>query len=194
MKGDSSRHLVVSNSGSWRRKDISGGPASDGCQSRTSATHSPRSRRRRRIAEVIEPLLAEGHYLDSDGEQPTSCSHVDLLVVTPYNAQVRCLHHLPSGWGQGRHGRQVPGTAGPGRVLLDGDLLAGWELPRIWSSCSAETASTSRSLAPAASPAWSASPALLDTQCRSIEQMRLVNALCRFAEVAGEIHQTVSAK
>jgi hypothetical protein len=25
---------------------------------------------------------------------------------------------------------------------------------------------------------------LLDTECRSVEQMKLVNALCRFAEVA----------
>ena len=29
-----------------------------------------------------------------------------------------------------------------------------------------------------------ASPALLDTECRTIEQMRLVNALCRVAEIA----------
>jgi uncharacterized protein len=31
-----------------------------------------------------------------------------------------------------------------------------------------------------------ASPRLLETQCRSVEQMRLVNALCRFVEVAGK--------
>jgi hypothetical protein len=27
-------------------------------------------------------------------------------------------------------------------------------------------------------------PRLLDTECRTVEQMKLVNALCRFAEVA----------
>jgi uncharacterized protein len=29
-----------------------------------------------------------------------------------------------------------------------------------------------------------ASPRLLETSCRTVEQMRLVNALCRFVEVA----------
>jgi hypothetical protein len=28
-----------------------------------------------------------------------------------------------------------------------------------------------------------ASPPLLDTECRTVEQMKLVNALCRFVEV-----------
>jgi superfamily I DNA and/or RNA helicase len=31
-----------------------------------------------------------------------------------------------------------------------------------------------------------ASPKLLDLTCRTVEQMRLVNALCRFVEVAAE--------
>jgi hypothetical protein len=31
-----------------------------------------------------------------------------------------------------------------------------------------------------------ASPRLLDTECRTVEQMKLVNGLCRFAEVADE--------
>ena len=30
-----------------------------------------------------------------------------------------------------------------------------------------------------------ANPRLLETRCRTVEQMRLVNALCRFAELAG---------
>jgi hypothetical protein len=29
-----------------------------------------------------------------------------------------------------------------------------------------------------------ASPRLLETSCKTVEQMRLVNALCRFVEVA----------
>jgi hypothetical protein len=31
------------------------------------------------------------------------------------------------------------------------------------------------------------SPRLLDVRCRSVEQMRLVNALCRFVEVAEDL-------
>jgi hypothetical protein len=29
-----------------------------------------------------------------------------------------------------------------------------------------------------------ASPRLLDTECRTVEEMKLVNALCRFVEIA----------
>jgi hypothetical protein len=31
-----------------------------------------------------------------------------------------------------------------------------------------------------------ANPRLLETECRTVEQMKLVNALCRFAEVAAD--------
>ena len=33
------------------------------------------------------------------------------------------------------------------------------------------------------------SPRLLETRCRTVEQMRLVNALCRFAEHAASVHR-----
>jgi len=33
-----------------------------------------------------------------------------------------------------------------------------------------------------------ASPRLLDTECRTVEQMKLVNALCRFVELASDHH------
>ena len=32
-----------------------------------------------------------------------------------------------------------------------------------------------------------ANPDLLDIDCRTIEQMRLANALCRFLELSGEV-------
>ena len=34
-----------------------------------------------------------------------------------------------------------------------------------------------------------ASPRLLESRAKTIEQMRLINALCRFAEMAGESGQ-----
>ena len=36
------------------------------------------------------------------------------------------------------------------------------------------------------------SPRLLDVRCRSVEQMRLVNALCRLVEVSEEQSQTAN--
>ena len=60
-----------------------------------------------------------------DGEEERELRHEDVIVVAPYNAQVRCLREkLPSD-GRGRDGRQVPGPAGAGRLLRDGELELG---------------------------------------------------------------------
>ena len=46
-------------------------------------------------------------------------------MVAPYNAQVRCLREKLPARGRGRDGRQVPGPAGAGRLLRDGELELG---------------------------------------------------------------------
>ena len=53
-----------------------------------------------------------------------------------------------------------------------------------WSFCSAAIGSTSRSRERERWPCVVCSPHLLDVRCRSVEQMRLVNSLCRFVENA----------
>jgi hypothetical protein len=79
-------------------------------------------------------------------------------------------------------GGQVPGAGGDRRLLLDGELERGG-LPRLDFLFSRNrlnvAVSRTRCLAYLV-----ASPRLLDTECRTVEQVKLVNALCRFAEIA----------
>ncbi len=83
-----------------------------------------------------------------------------------------------------RHRRQVPGPAGAGRLLLDGDLERARTCPRnlafLFSRNRLNVAiSRAQCLA-----FLVCSPRLLEARCRSIEEMQLVNALCRLVEVA----------
>jgi predicted RecB family nuclease len=135
-----------------------------------------------RIAAAIEPLLEGGTYSDSDGSEHPLAPE-DILVVTPYNAQVRCLDtRLPDGVRVGTvdkfQGQQAHA------VFFSMATSSPTELPRnlefLFSRNRLNVAiSRARCIA-----AVVASPALLDTECRTIEQMRLVNALCRVVEIA----------
>ena len=86
-----------------------------GRTARSSIEEADRDRRRDRAG-------------SSAGRSPTASGAVrrigwnDILVVTPYNAQVRCLRARLGPARADRHGRQVPGPGGADRVLLDGDL------------------------------------------------------------------------
>jgi superfamily I DNA and/or RNA helicase len=107
-----------------------------------------------------------------------------VLVVTPYNAQVRCLRkrlgpHAPIGTVDKFQGQEAP------VVLFSMATSSGDDLPRnlefLFSRNRLNVAiSRAQSLA-----ALVASPQLLEIRCRTIEQMRMVNALCRFVELAG---------
>jgi uncharacterized protein len=106
------------------------------------------------------------------------------MVVTPYNEQVRCLRE------------RLPESVRVGTV----DKFQGQEAPVVFfsmaTSSGAEAPRTleflfSRNrLNVAVSRAQClailvANPRLLEAPCRTIDQMRLVNALCRFVEYAG---------
>jgi uncharacterized protein len=112
----------------------------------------------------------------------------DVLVVAPYNQQVHCLR------------KALPGAVRVGTV----DKFQGQQAPVVFYS----TASSSGEEIPrgleflfsrnrlnvAISRAQClaylvGSPRLLDVRCRSVEQMQLVNALCRLVEVADEQSQ-----
>ena len=135
-----------------------------------------------RIATAIEPLLSGATYTDSDGAthplQPE-----DILVLTPYNAQVRCLQdRLPAGVRIGTvdkfQGQQAQ------IAFFSMATSSGDQIPRnvefLFSRNRLNVAiSRARCLA-----VLVCSPRLLDIHASSIEQMRLVNALCRFAEVS----------
>ena len=87
--------------------------------------------------------------------------------------------------GRGRHGGQVPGAAGAGRHRLDGELDRRGCAPRNRLRLRLATASTSPLREPSAEPSSPARPLLLDADCKTVEQMRLVSAVCWFVELAG---------
>jgi uncharacterized protein len=141
-----------------------------------------------RIAAELE-LLVGGTFTDRDGRS-RRLGWDDVLVVTPYNAQVRCLR----------------GRLGPRARIGTVDKFQGQEAPVVFFSMATSSGddlprnleflfsrnrlnvaiSRAQSLA-----ALVASPQLLEIRCRTIEQMRMVNALCRFTEVAKkeEVHR-----
>jgi predicted RecB family nuclease len=107
----------------------------------------------------------------------------DVMVVTPYNAQVRCLTaRLPTGVRIGTvdkfQGQEAP------VVFFSMATSSGAEVPRnvefLYSRNRLNVAvSRARCLA-----VLVCNPELLHVEPRSIEQMRLVNALCRLVELA----------
>jgi uncharacterized protein len=135
-----------------------------------------------RIATEIEPLLAGGVYTDADGAEHQLAVE-DVLVVTPYNAQVKCLEErLPAGVRVGTVDKFQGQEAQV--VFFSMATSSGEEIPRnvefLFSRNRLNVAvSRARCLS-----VLVCSPRLLDVHATSIEQMKLINALCRFAEIA----------
>ena len=143
-----------------------------------------RPRRRTAVRAEIDRLVGTP-YVEAGAERPLG--YEDFLVVAPVQ---RPRPPAPRGAARGgarRHGGQVPGPAGDGR------RSSRWRARRARTSRAASTssspgtASTWRSRGRSAWPYVVASPRLLETRCRTVEQMRLVNALCRFVELAEEV-------
>jgi superfamily I DNA and/or RNA helicase len=135
----------------------------------------------RAVAAAIGQLLGTS-YTDEDGVT-RPLTERDVLVVTPYNAQVRALRQ----------------TAPAGVRVGTVDKFQGQEAPVVLVSL----ASSSSEDAPrgvafvfnrnrinvATSRAQCrvelhCSPRLLEADCKTVEHMRLANALCRFVELA----------
>jgi uncharacterized protein len=135
------------------------------------------------IANEIERLVGRT-YTAADG-RTRELSHADVMVVAPYNAQVRCLRgRLPEAVRVGTvdkfQGQQAP------VVFYSTASSSGDQIPRglefLFSRNRLNVAiSRAQCLAYLVG-----SPRLLDVRCRSVEQMQLVNALCRLVEVADE--------
>lgn len=143
-------------------------------------------------AEVVRRLLDDlvgGSWTGPDGRcRPLGLD--DVLIIAPYNAQV------------GRLRARLPAQARVGTV----DKFQGQEAPVvIYSMASSSVADAPRGveflysrnrLNVAVSRARAlvaivASPRLLDSPVRTPEQLVLVNALCRFSELAGAAHGSV---
>jgi superfamily I DNA and/or RNA helicase len=113
----------------------------------------------------------------------------DFMVVAPYNAQVRSIRRaldaaglsdVPVGTVDKFQGREAA------VVFYSMATSSAEDVPR-----SLEFLFSRNRLNVAVSRAMClacivASPRLLESRARTIEQMRLINALCRFVEMAGE--------
>ncbi|MGH7346764.1 MAG: DEAD/DEAH box helicase, partial [Candidatus Rokuibacteriota bacterium] len=138
-----------------------------------------------RVAREIGAMLGAS-WTNRDSET-RALSQKDFMVVAPYNMQVRLLRRRLEAAGLGA----VPvGTV---------DKFQGREAPVVFYSMATSSAEdvprtldflfSRNRLNVAVSRAMClacivASPRLLESRARTIEQMRLINALCRFAEMA----------
>ena len=130
----------------------------------------------------VETLFDGGTFTDVAGAT-RPLAPTDILVVAPYNMQVRCLREvLPEGVEVGTvdkfQGREAP------VVFFSMASSSGEDVPRglefLFSRHRFNVAiSRARALAVVV-----CSPKLLDVRCNTLDQMRVVNNLCRFAEEA----------
>lgn len=135
------------------------------------------------VAGAVRNLLnGAPEYTDHDGEKhPLRLENI--IVVSPYNAQVRCLKDaLPEGARVGTVDKFQGQEAQV--VIFSMATSSGTDIPRnlefLFSRNRLNVAiSRARCVA-----VLTASPQLLNVEAKSVEQMRLINALCRFVEMA----------
>jgi uncharacterized protein len=134
------------------------------------------------VAAAVGALLGTA-YTDEKGVTRLLTTD-DVLVVTPYNAQVRGLRKtLPESVRVGTvdkfQGQEAPA------VVVSLASSSGEEAPRGLSfvfNRNRINVATSRAQCRVE---LVCSPRLLEAECKTVEQMRLVNAVCRFVELAG---------
>jgi uncharacterized protein len=145
-----------------------------------------------RIAIEIDRLLADGSFTDAHGAS-RRLTLADILVVAPFNAQVRCLRgRLPEGARIGTvdkfQGQEAP------VVFFSMTSSSGEDVPRgmdFLFSRNRLNVAVSRAQAVAVVVC---SPKLLWAPCNTVEQMTLVNALCEFADDASLTHQQAAPR
>jgi len=138
------------------------------------------------VAQEIRKMLG-GSWTDRDGGT-APLGQRDFMVVAPYNAQVRTLRRaleaadlgdVPVGTVDKFQGRQAP------VVFYSMASSSAEEVPHSLEflfSRNRFNVAVSRAMCLAFIVA---SPRLLESRARTIEQMRLINALCKFVEMAG---------
>ncbi|WP_116113756.1 TM0106 family RecB-like putative nuclease [Austwickia chelonae] len=136
------------------------------------------------VARLVNDLL-QGKFIDAQGSSHPM-STADILVVAPYNAHVTRLRtQLPEGVRVGTvdafQGQQAPvviySTGSSSALDAPRGISFLYDVHRL-------NVAVSRAKALAV---WVGSPSLLDAAAATPEQIRLVNALCLFAEQAEKI-------
>jgi len=153
-------------------------------------THEGNSSASDQEAEVVAGLVNDvcgGTWVDAQGAE-RRLTLDDVLVVAPYNRHVaRLLGELPAGARAGTvdkfQGQQAPVVIYSTASSSADDAPRGvdflYDLHRLNVAVSRARALT----------AVVASPDLLDAEVNTPEQLRAVNALCRYAEAAGGSHR-----
>ncbi len=134
------------------------------------------------IAELLDQLLAAGATWTDASSQTKRLTAQDVLMITPYNAQVRALSAgLPNyrvGTVDKFQGQEAPISVYSMATSSSDEAPRGLE---FLYSLNRLNVATSRAQCLAVVVA---SPRLLSVQCHTPRQMRLVNALARLVEVA----------
>src|SRR5262249_53742300 len=136
----------------------------------------------RRVAEFVASLVKGGvTWVDPEG-QVRAIALSDILVVTPYNAQVaevqRAIPGIHAGTVDKFQGQEAPmviyamATSSPEDAPRGMDFL--YSLNRL-------NVATSRARCACI---LVANPSLLEPDCRTPRQMRLANGFCRYLELA----------
>lgn len=152
-----------------------------------AVSHFGRSQVSPEEIDAIAARIAElegATYRDRDGRERV-IGHADILVVAPYNAQVNALRaRLPATIRVGTVDR-FQGQEAP-VCLVSMTTSSGEELPRdIAFLFSLNRINVAVSRAQVAAMVFT-SPALLETPCRTVEEMALVNTLCLLREYGGD--------
>ena len=134
------------------------------------------------IAELVDKLLAAGAAWTDASSQTKPLTAEDVLMITPYNAQVRALSAGLPGYRVGTvdkfQGQEAPISVYSMATSSSDEAPRGLE---FLYSLNRLNVATSRAQCLAVVVA---SPRLLSVRCRTPRQMRLVNALARLVEVA----------
>jgi predicted RecB family nuclease len=139
------------------------------------------------VAQLAQALVGAAEWTDSSGRHH-QVRWDDLLVVAPYNAQVRAIRDLLPAAGKGRVGTVDKFQGQEAAVsIYSMTTSSADEAPHglnfLYSRNRLNVAtSRARCLAIVV-----ANPELTNVRCRSAKQVKLVNALCRFIELAIEV-------
>ncbi len=136
------------------------------------------------VAQLVRDLLASGpSFTDAEGRDH-SLVESDVLIITPYNAQVRALGEALPGFRIGTvdkfQGQEAPISIYSMATSSSDEAPHGMEFLYSLNRLNVAT-SRARCLALVV-----ASPGLLKVRCRTPRQMRLANAVARLVEMAGE--------